>query len=443
MLAVGSGFHVAVVVLVLMFALLADLGALGLVAGHGAVPEQAWTVFACTLATVLLRTILSAYRGVVAGAQRIDLLGRIGAAASLFEGMGAGLALACGWGLRGMALNSFLAAAGASCAEALAAHRLVPGLRIVPFRGGREEWRDLLGFGLKLQVVRASEILAAHAPRLSLAAGAGLASAGAYDLGARVAGALQLAALPLPVIQPLAGRFAARGDRQRLGDLVERATRFVALLALPCAALVLLDAGAILKGWTGQSVPAASAATARWLALALCCGFIFSPLRLVLRGSGLPGPEAIAALGGALLQLLLAVAAAPLLGAAGVAASALAAAVLSAALVGAGARRVAPGLGRRVLRPLGAAIVTSLTGLCAAGLVRLLVSGWTLSIETRGAALARLLPEGAALACACLPIALLIGILTRDDLATIASTVLPGRFRVAAGGPLQGPRGGA
>src|SRR2546425_2266707 len=77
--------------------------ALGIVVPAGSLAAQARTVFSCTLATVLLRTLLSAYRGVVAGAQRIDLLGRIGAAVSVLEGIGAAAALAGGVWFPGMA----------------------------------------------------------------------------------------------------------------------------------------------------------------------------------------------------------------------------------------------------------------------------------------------------------------------------------------------------
>ena len=427
-LAAGTGFHVVLVAVLALLALALGPALLGIVA-PGPLAAQARTVFACTLATVLLRTLLSAFRSVAAGAQRIDLLGRIGAAVSILEGIGAASALACGWGLAGMAFNSLLWGASASVAEACVAHRLVPGLRIVPFRTGREEWRELLSFGLRLQVVRVSEILGAHVPRLALAAGAGLTPAGVYDLGARVAGALQIAALPLPVIQPLAGRLAARGERGRLQSLLERATRYVALLALPCAALVLLDAEAVLRAWTGRDVAAASASTARLLSLALLCGYVFSPLRLVLRGCGRAGPEALGALCGTLLHLSLAVALAPLLGASGVAASALAGALLSAGIVVVGAGRAADpfafGAGRALRGPL----LSAGAGFVAAAALRLCVPGWGVPFATRFDALARLLPEVIVLGGAALVVAFVTGAFGREEAAALISAFLPRRVR--------------
>src|SRR2546426_11285600 len=70
-LAAGTGFHILLGVVMGGLALALGPAALGIVVPAGSLAAQARTVFSCTLATVLLRTLLSAYRGVVAGAQRI------------------------------------------------------------------------------------------------------------------------------------------------------------------------------------------------------------------------------------------------------------------------------------------------------------------------------------------------------------------------------------
>jgi O-antigen/teichoic acid export membrane protein len=431
-LGAGMGFHLALGALLSAAAILFGPRALGLVSSGGPLAEQAAGIFGCTLATVVLRTVLSAYRGVVAGAQRLDRLGRIGSIVSVIEGCGAALALAAGFGLGGMALNSLAAAALASLLEARAAHRLVPGLRPVPFVSGRAEWRELLSFGMRIQIVRASEILGAHVPRLLLAGGAGLAAAGVYDLAAKIAGVLQVAALPLPVIQPLAGRLDARDEAQKLRTLAGRATRYVALLAAPCLALVLLDAEAILKAWTGRDLPQAAATTARLLALSVTLGFIASPVRLVLRGMGRPDPEARAALLGSLAHIGLAAALAAPFAAQGVAAAALAAAVLASASLAWGAFRIAPSLVRDAGRAVPAPLLAGLGGLLAGGALRLAVLGLHLPVLTRTAALARLVPEGIALLSATLLLSVWLRAVTRDDLSAL-SGAWPGGGR--AGGP--------
>ena len=419
-LGAGIGFHIALATLIAAGALLVGPRALGVVVPGGALASQASTVFGCTLATVVLRTVLSAYRGVVAGAQRLDRLGRIGSAASVLEGCGAAVALGAGWGVQGMAVNSLFWGGAASLAEAIAAHRLVPGLRVVPFLAGRAEWSELLSFGLRIQVVRAAEILGAHVPRLTLAFGPGLAVAGIYDLGARNAGVLQVSALPLPVIQPLAGRLAARHEESKLRALVERATRYVAILAIPGVTLVLLDAEAILRAWTGRQVPSAAAGAARLLAVALTAAYLASPLRLVLRGMGRPGIEAVAALCGSLLHVSLALVLAKPFGAPGVASAALAAATLSAALLGLGAHRAAPGLARAAAGALPAPLLAGVCGFFASAALRLALAGASATLVTRGAALERLVPETLALSATALLVVWWHGGVERQDLAAVA-----------------------
>jgi O-antigen/teichoic acid export membrane protein len=416
----GVGFHLSFSLLVGLLACAAAPRTLAYLAGRGADPAEAPVVLGCTVAVVLLRMTLSAYRGVVAGAQRIDLLARIGSVMAVVEGCGAVLCLLTGLGLRGMAWNALAAAALASLAEGVAAHRLCPGLRLRPYRASRSDWREILGFGVKLQATRASEILAGHAPRLVLALGPGLFAAGIYDLGARIAGALNITGrLPLPVLQPLASRLEASGAQQRLLRLLRDSTRYVALLVIPAAALIVLDADGLLELWTGRAVPPGAGAVARILAIALTLGLLASPLRLVLRGIGLPGIEAAAAGGGSLTNLLLAITLAIPLGVAGVAGAALAGTLVSVVVIGVQARRRAPSL-------VGAALLrTPLLG-CGGGLVALAAAwgvtrpgGWGTSSAGRLHALLHLAPEAIVVGGVFLILAIVCGLLRRDDLAML------------------------
>lgn len=340
-LAVGVGFHLSLAGLIGLPAILMAPRLIGWFAPESPRLPEARVVVTCTLLTVLVRSTLSAYRGVITGAQRLDRLGRLGSVMALCEGAGGAAALLCGAGLRGMAINSLLMAGVSSGAEAAMAHRLCPGLRLRPFRAGADTYRRVLSFGSRLQVTRGCEILASHLPRLTLAAGPGLMAAGLYDLGARVAGLVALpASLPLRVILPLAGHLDARGDGARLAALLSRATRYVALLALPCAGLVMIDARALLLAWTGQPAPPESVAVARWLAAAVSITLLASPLRLVLRGTGHPGLEAAATAAAAATQTALALALARAWGAPGVALATFAGAMILSGTLLAGVRRL-------------------------------------------------------------------------------------------------------
>jgi O-antigen/teichoic acid export membrane protein len=429
-LAVGVGFHMALAGIIGLPAILMAPKLIGWFAPQSPHLPEARVVVTCTLLTVMVRSTLSAYRGVITGAQRLDRLGRLGAIMAVCEGAGGALALLAGAGLRGMAINSLLMAGVSSGAEAALAHRLCPGLRLRPFRAGADSYRRVLNFGSRLQVTRGCEILAAHLPRLTLAAGPGLTAAGLYDLGARVAGLVALpASLPLRVILPLAGHLDARGDAGRLAALLSRATRYVALLALPCAGLVLLDARSLLLAWTGQPAPAESVAVARWLAAGVSLTLLASPLRLVLRGTGHPGLEAAATAAAAVTQAALALILAGRWGAPGVGLATFAGAAMLIATLLAGLWR----LGRQ------AGALQAAHGLVAPflALTAALAGGWLVGVvaslpglpenATRLEALAALAYRGPVMASLFLLTSWRCGALLPADLELLRDAILPRR----------------
>ncbi|MBI4168703.1 MAG: oligosaccharide flippase family protein [Acidobacteria bacterium] len=425
--AVGVGFHLVVTALLAGAAVIAGPSIVAALSREGHFKDVAPSVFGCAMATVLLRLALSVFRGVVAGAQRIDVLGRIGAGVAVLEGLGAAAIVLSGGGLRGMGFNSLAAALVASVLEGRAAYRLCPQLRLRPFRAPASDWREVLSFGLKVQMTRAAEILAKHVPRLALAAGPGLAVAGVYDLGARVAAALSIAgALPLPVLAPLASRLEARSETHRLLPLLERSTRYVALIVVPCAAVVMVDAGGILRAWTGQPEPPGAGATARLLAAATMLALLASPLRLVLRGIGHAGLEASSAISASTLHLILALALAVRFQAPGVAWGGFVASVVAAAILGVGARRVASGLFARSVRRCAAGpFLAGLAGLAAGWAFNLIVAPPSGLEAARLPALIHLVGESAVVLTVFALVAAGTGGVRREDLALL---------RVARGG---------
>jgi putative peptidoglycan lipid II flippase len=339
-LAVGVGFQGGVSVVILGLASLFGPALLDRILPPAERPEASGFVLAATLLTVLLRGTFSAYRGVVAAAQRLDLLARIGALGALGEGMLSAALLLSGQGLRGPAIAAVVAAVGVTLLEAAAAHRLCPGLAVRPFRAPREAYARILAFGGQVQVTRAFEVLGGHVPRLILVAGPGLAAAGAYEIAARLGGLAGAAAsLPLKVLIPLAGHLEARADVRRLRDLLSRSTRYVTLLALPAVIALLLFPDLLVLAWTGRAAPPGAAAAARLVVLAIAAMLVVSPLRLLLRASGRAGLEAAATASGALVQLAAAALLARRFGAPGVALATVAGALVALALVAQGGRR--------------------------------------------------------------------------------------------------------
>jgi O-antigen/teichoic acid export membrane protein len=419
-LAVGVGFHLTLSLLFGLPALWLAPRLLEWAASGSPRLPMARVVVTCSLLTVLLRATLSAYRGVVLGAQRSDLLGRIGSITTILEGVVGAALLLGGLGLPALAINALVMAIATTLAEARAAHHLCPGLRLRPFRAPGWQYRRMLSFGGRLQLTRAFEILAQHLPRLVLSAGPGLLAAGVYDLGARVAALVQApASLPLRIILPLAGHLDARGDRARLAALLSRATRYIALLAVPAVALVVVEADTLLHAWTGRPAPAAASAVARLLACALGVALVASPLRLVLRGLGLAGLEAAATGTGTFVLFLLASILVGRFDAPGVALAALAGSLVAAGLLTAGSlprRDASPLEAARALGPPAAAGVVALAlGL----LVRLVLDAALSPGAGRLEALLAVLRRGTAIGVAFTVAAAVLGAIRAEDLTVV------------------------
>ena len=437
---VGVAFHLTLAATIALLAVLLGPRLLERMASGSPHIVEARVVLACTLATVLLRGVLSVYRGVVAGAQRTDLLARIGTVAALIEGAGGAGALLLGSGLRGMAINSVLVALGTSTAEAWAAHHLCPALRVRPFLHRRRRRNlSILAFGSRVQVTRAFEILGTHAPRLVLAAGPGLAAAGAYDLAARLAGVVGLgAALPLRVILPLAGHLEARGDSRRLATLLDHASRYVALLATLPAAAILVSAGTLLAAWTGRPAPPECAATLRLLAPAAALGFAAAPLRLLVRGLGRAGIEALATAAGTLVQLALLVPGAARAGAAGAGMAALAGSLALVATLLLLVARVPIGADPRVAARAVARVLAGGAVAVAAGFgLELLLPG--AAATGRVPALALLAPRLTAISFVFAGASWASGAIRARDLALVRDAFLPAR---GGPGPVPAAPGG-
>jgi O-antigen/teichoic acid export membrane protein len=437
-LAAGLGFHLVLAAAAALLAAFLGPALLERAASGSPRLPMARDVLACTLATVLLRGVLSVYRGVVAGAQRTDLLARIGAATAVLEGAGGAAALLAGFGLRGLAMTSLAAAIGTTLCEALAAHRLCPALRVRPFVARPHHYRSLLAYSTRVQVTRAFEILASHAPRLLLAAGPGLAAAGVYDLAARLAGLASTAAtLPLRVVLPLAGHLEVRGDHARLGALLRHASRSVALLVVLPSAAILAFAGPLLHAWTGTPAPDAAATTARLLALAAVAAMLVAPLRLLVRGLGHAGIEAAGTAAGAIVQLaLLAILARPM-GAPGAALAALAGAAASTLLLGAMvARRVMPAGPAIAARAAAGAVVSGAMAAAAAAALNLFLPPF--ESGARSAALSALAPRLPILVAVFAGLAILVGAVGAADLAAVRDALTRPRARpVAAAGSVE------
>ncbi len=195
--------------------------------------------------------------------------------------------------LMGAYVSGFLVTI-AGCAVQLKRHW--PSVRLLswPRRDGVTE---MLQFGSALQAAAFAPFAADYAFRILAASRFGVASAGTYDLAARIAiGFRSLVSALLSALVPHAAQLYAKGDAARVQTLHRQATDATLLLMCPATALGLLVAGdlarAIVGGSAGEAAGTLGTATAALL-LAHGVATMFVPALMIARAARQPWPEAI------------------------------------------------------------------------------------------------------------------------------------------------------
>lgn len=385
-------------------------------------------VLRITVLGFVAQNAANAFRSVIFGFQRVDVMRNIWVATGLLQLAGGITVLELGWGLRGLAASNLvylLAMAGATCG---AAHRLCPGLRIRPSALEWTPFKRFVGFGAQIQLVSLSNLVHLQVDKLILPLTGNLVAVAFYDLGQKAARGIQvLPMLMVEVVVPAASELDARGDRSRLLDLYRRGSRWLALFTLPLVAFAALASPSLVGLWLGPGFEAASLCLA---VMVTAAGFhVMTGMgTAVARGMGRPRTEAETSLlmaGAHVLLSAILIPRAGLVGAllalslSGIAAD-LAFFVRLHALLGYSNRGF---LREVVLRPL----VMAALGGAAAGLAAVLLRG--VVPGGRGGELAILLLGALAFALATIPLVLLPGWITRDERALLRSVLARLRSR--------------
>lgn len=325
-------------------------------------------------AVFLIRSIFVVFRAAIAAVERIDVNNHIALAVAGASGLGAVLVVSLGFGLKGLTINALATAVLTIIAQTVAAYRVVPLLRLRPFRIDWKIVPEVLGYGMRLQATRLAELLNGQVDKVVLGFMVGAASVGLYDLGMKLS--LLAAVLPsllLPVVLPTSSLLAARGDRDRLEALYRRGTKYVGWVLAPAVVFLLVAAPELLRLWIGEGALPQAATVTRLLVLGSAPLLALGVSRLVARGIGVPELEMWASLGMAGANLVLSVALVSWLGAIGAPLGSCCAGLLGGAIfLVAFNRKIATRYGFRPLRPLaGPAAVAALAGLAALASMKL------------------------------------------------------------------------
>ena len=160
------------------------------------------------------------------------------------------------WGVYALPLAIFVALGVTTLIKLGLVHKMFGNPWSNPFQWERQVIRRLFRFGFWTQISSLTVLVNAQTDRLILGAFVSVTSVGYYELGNRLASLARM--FPIAFLIPLfpaASAIEGRGDRQRLGPLYIRATRYLALMTFLISGFLVGTGPLILKIWMGRQYP--------------------------------------------------------------------------------------------------------------------------------------------------------------------------------------------
>jgi len=259
----------------------------------------------------------SVFTSVLNGLQRMDLTNLLLLTNSLSTALGIVLVLEWGYGLRGMVAVNALVSITSMGLSWVMVQQQMPSFRLAPWLFRWQEVPKILGFSLQLQVVGLATLIHAQLDKLILGFLLGAHYVAYYEIAARIIN--QLRTIPVTLLFPIlpaASEIHAMQQRRVLEELYFRAFKYMTLVSLPAFAFIAIFAQPLIKLWLGPGYELAALAL-QVLAVANFVNMLTTPGFLISSGVGRPRYAVYSSVVGIVLNLVLSIILARLLGFAG------------------------------------------------------------------------------------------------------------------------------
>jgi len=253
--------------------------------------EEARFLLLLGAAIFTFSNVFSTFQAVVMGLQRMDVKNVIVILVSVPEVVGTVVVLELGYGLRGLMINEAIIAILTAGAFTLAAFRVFPNLRLVPHLCRLTRLRQLLRFGVNVQISQLAELASSQADKLLLGLFLGASMVTYYELGTRVVlTAKRLSWVWISAVMPAASEIDARQDHHLLNLLYFRGSKYLSLATIPMFLFLIISAQWILQVWLGPGYEL-SAMVMQALAGAHCIHLLTGIGTMIVKGIGRPEYE--------------------------------------------------------------------------------------------------------------------------------------------------------
>ena len=200
---------------------------------------------------------LGIFPEILRGQQRISTANNIITIALLMRLAVIAWAVHAGWGLLAIMLTALFFALAPDLISAFFALRHMPEVKLRPGLFSKSIMRETMGFSIFAYISTATNIVLGKTDQLVLGATLSIGAVAIYQAGAKVAEVFaQFTKQLQDTLSPAAAHLHATGDHSALRDLLQRSTRWSAIIATPLYLLCAFELEPLLKVLTGdKSIP--------------------------------------------------------------------------------------------------------------------------------------------------------------------------------------------
>jgi len=253
--------------------------------------DEARFVLLGGIAILSFSNAFSAFQAVTRGVQRMDVTNIIALAVSVPDVIGTIAFLQLGYGLRGLIVKEAIVFVLTAGLFIFYAFRLLPSLKIGFRFCQRQRLRELLGYGIKVQVSQLADLVSSQVDKVLLGYFLGVRPVALYELGSKVVfTSKRLSQVLISAVMPAASEIEARRDPHTLLLLYLRGSKYLVLVAAPLFFLITSAAPLIMRTWMGRGYEL-SALVIQLLALGHLVHVLTGVGTMIVKGIGKPEVE--------------------------------------------------------------------------------------------------------------------------------------------------------
>ena len=253
--------------------------------------SEAWFALVGFFILMIGQGSLSVFQGVLSGLQRMDLLNVISIGTSLPNALSVVFFIGHGYGLRGLIYANAITFALNLILTVVSVRRVCPQCRLNPLMFDWKTMKELLGFGLQMQVNNLAALVCWHGDKIMIGFFLNMAKVTTYELGYRLAmTARMVPSFFFMGVMPAAAEVHAKEDREQLQRMFDLGSRYLALLVFPSMSLLMLCAPVAMMAWMKESRPD-SILAARMLSIGFLVNLLGGVGTAMARGMGRPDIE--------------------------------------------------------------------------------------------------------------------------------------------------------